>query len=510
MRKLTVALVALLTCAIALPAVAAPKVDVTGSLDTSIKLDPNVNGESKVFGESDLRLNLGIGLGAGDAIKAVIEFAPIKWAPLGAITDENNQTLNNDKPLGSDVTVNPGTLGKLTPAQILGPENGLTIDKAYLETAGAYWPGGPQVVTRLGDLAVDYSPYVAAKSATDGVIEGAQMTGMPIGPVTISGFYGWAPDNPDDPVSNTIVVRGASAGASIQGVDLSGSMVKAGENLSYVGQAAFSPMQNMTITGTYAADEAHSAAARKVEGTITGLPVLSGVTVKAGYRDFDWAFDPKYRDRSEDDDGNWINVVDQNRGQRGFNAEVSTALHGVNLTGSIDQHEQREDANVIGQRRIFTVGADTELRGFKLSGAYKLTTSNVIWTNGDNAQNYGGLEEGQKAEAPEVTTIELGAERTFPVGMLAIDAKYGLTLNSNEPAIHDVQASTVLPVPVLNAVEVSGKARLNGEQLSYVAGAGYVAPNGIKFAVNYSNGYEVGDDSYEAGLSASADLKVEF
>ncbi|HHY45921.1 MAG TPA: hypothetical protein GX506_01300 [Firmicutes bacterium] len=483
MRKLTVALIALLVCAMALPVVAAPKVEVTGSLKTEIKLSPK---DPKVEGESDLRLNLGMGIGAGDAIKAVVEFAPIKWAPFdrtGVLPD----------PMPEDDKVEPGKLGSLTPVTITGP-NGLTIDKAYLESTGAYWPGGPQVVTRLGDLAIDYSPYIAFKDETDGKIEGASMSGLPVGPMTLSAFYGWDGQTWKDQ-QETRIVRGASASALIQGIDLAGSVVKAGDDLYYVGQAGFSPMPNLSVSGLYAADEPNSAAARKVEATITNIPILSGMTVKAGYRDFDWAFDPVYRDRSKDDDDEPDNVVDNNKGERGFDAEVSTTVQGINLRGFIDQHEQRKDGNaVVGTRRIIGVGADTEVEGFKLSGEYKLTTSTV------------------PQEDPEVTTVNASAERTFPVGALAVNAKYGLKFETNKPTTHDVQASTVLPVPVLNAVELNGKARLEGDDLTYVAGAGYTAPNGIKFAVNYSNGYEDRDAeiTYPDGLSASAGLTVEF
>ncbi len=52
--------------------------------------------------------------------------------------------------------------------------NALTINKVYLETTGAFYQGGPALTTRLGDLEVDYSPYIAHISETDGVIEASR------------------------------------------------------------------------------------------------------------------------------------------------------------------------------------------------------------------------------------------------------------------------------------------------------------------------------------------------
>ncbi|NPV54013.1 MAG: hypothetical protein HPY71_10875 [Firmicutes bacterium] len=507
MRKLTIALVAALVVAMALPVMAAPKVQVNGSLESKLTLSD----QESFKGTGDLRLNLGISFDEGDRIKAFIGFKPVEWAPFWK--PESGQ---QGAPLQSGDKPAAGTLGSLTPVTVLGP-NGLTIEKAYVQAVGPYLPGGQEVTTRLGDLTLDYSPYILAASETDAVIEGASVDGIKLGPATVNVFYGWDPGtrepiNPsgmaqDDedfkhevgsglPETNgtRFVASGASFAANVEGFDVKGAMVNANDKLAYVGSLAFSPIQAISLSGVYAHDEASNASATKVEAALDANSMIPGLGVKVGYRNFDAAFNPIYRDRSVDDDGVATNVVGANVGQKGVKAEATMDIQGVTLTGSVDKYEQAPVDVVYerpeGDKTVYGVKAETMFEGFKLKGGYELAQ--------------GAIHQG---DPDELTTITFGAERALPVGPLSVDAKYDLTMKSNAPAEHKVEASTTVPVPILNAVELTGKAKVQGDDRSYLGSVAYTAPNGIKFAVNYDKGY---DDDIVDGLSATAGLKIEF
>ena len=76
---------------------------------------------------------MGLTAGGGDKVKAVVQIQPWK--------------LNGTDVFGSteDLTKNLS----------------LAVSKMYIEANGPFWNGGPDMVTRLGDLDISYNPWVA-------------------------------------------------------------------------------------------------------------------------------------------------------------------------------------------------------------------------------------------------------------------------------------------------------------------------------------------------------------
>lgn len=490
MKKLTIALAVFLALALAAPAAASTNVKVGGSLETKLRLAPGQD----LSASSDLKLNLGMDMGTGGKIRAFVGFSPISYSPFFS-------------GIPNAPGASPQPLGGQTATSLNLPEV-LTIKKAYLEAEGPYWLGGPELVTTLGDLTLDYSPYIMSKGAweegtgTQDInpanpsgpvvigspvdIEGAGLARVAIGPATFAGFYGWNP--------TTNRARGTMATATLPGVNLSGAIVRAGidNEVAYAGSITFSPTERIDISGLYAMDVPRRAAVQKVDAIIKGLPVevLPGLTLKLGYRNFDRNFNPIYRDRSWNTTANKpANVVDQNKGQRGVNAEVSSTLRGVDVKAAVDQYERRDIGGFIeGTKRTIDLGAGTAVEGFKLKGGAQLVSTN--------------LPEVTDPEDRNVVTYTFGAEKDFQVENLAIKARYNLTVPSNDVITHEIEGSTVLdPLPSIKGVKVSGKYTLRGSSGDLTASAVYGAPNGMNLGLHYSTA---------EGPYATAGMKLEF
>lgn len=476
MKRIAVTIAALLALTLAVPAVAAPNINVGGTLESKLQL-----AENGVSGTSDLRLKLGMSLGSGDRLKAVVEFVPLEWAPFARPEPAEGSINADPQPMGNNTT---------KPIDLV---NQLKIKKAYIQSVGPFWPGGQDVTTTLGDLAIDYSPYVASRNTTDARLEGVSIEGARVGPAELAAFYSW------DGEKSRTVARGASARAAFGMFEGTGAVVQSGQDLAYVGTLTVKPVENLKVTGTYARDEANEASVRRVDAEIASLPLLPELTLKVGYRDFDPNFKPAYRDMSTDDDGTPIepNVVGLNEGQVGVKAEAKAAVRGIELRGGVDQYKDRIRNNDV---RILTAGAGTTIQGVKVSGDYEVKTT----TPAADPEN-----------PTKDTKLTLGAETNIPMGPLAVNASYKATLENQGPTMHRFAAVTEVPVPVLGAVDLSGKFMLKGQQSGSLLTAGYTAPNGINLAVNYKDKNYVPEDDEDIkgiadGLSLTGGVKVEF
>src|SRR5690606_22007370 len=119
-------------------------------------------------GETGLELETKISAEGGNPVRAVIQLTP--WELKSGEFDDD------DKPVGDFGAHHPEA-----EAVKIG------IDKAWLETEGAYWHGGPSVRTRIGDVDIDWDQYVGYLEDKRGVtVEGIQ-----VGPVTADAFYVW-------------------------------------------------------------------------------------------------------------------------------------------------------------------------------------------------------------------------------------------------------------------------------------------------------------------------------
>ncbi|MCR4401951.1 MAG: hypothetical protein NUW12_04100 [Firmicutes bacterium] len=497
MRRIVAALAAIVALAMAAPVWAAPAIDLGGSLETTFQVTPAGSDNNGITATSDLRLNFSMEMASGQQIRAFVGFEPIEYAPFGPSTDPNP---------GSDALAGGNMDAKgLTPVT-LGLAQ-LTIEKAYLETTGPFLTGGQDVTTRLGDLAVDYSPYIAHVSETDGVIEGAQVSGVRVGPVELGAFYGWATRQISEDQQERFANAGVAAAADIQGIGLTGAAVKTGDDIALAGTVRFAPVPGLDLTGAAAWDGSNEAAVVKAEAGIAELPVLPGVSAKLGVRDFDPKFNPIYRDDRKDDDGNDINVVDLNAGKRGVNGEVATTVMGVELVGTADWHQQRNaDRQIVGERKSLGATAATRYAGLDIEAGVKTTWSTV---NAD----YSILERQVKADPEMKTLVTLGLGYDVPVGPIVVNTEYDLTMSNIDSTVHELAASTVFDAPMLSGIELSGNAKWANGQMAYIGQAEYTAPNGIEFIGSYAK-YDEGNfgdfTSRPNGFCLTAGMKVEF
>lgn len=492
MRRIVAALAAIMAIAMAAPVWAAPTIDLGGSLETTFQVMPENAGNVGISATSDLRLNLSMEMAGGQQIRAFVGFEPIKYAPFSqkdALMPEDN--------------VNSGNMsdgGMLTPADINLIQT-LRINKAYLETTGPFLTGGQDVTTRFGDLAVDYSPYIAHVSETDGVIEGAQVSGVRFGPVELGAFYGWATHKDAEEKDVRHIDRGIAAKADIQGINLTGAALKTGDDMALAGTVQFAPVPGVDLTGAAAWDGANEASAVKVEAGIAEIPMLPDVSAKLGFRNFDPKFNPLYRDDRKDDDGNDINVVDLNAGKRGVNGEVATTISGVKLIGTADWHEQRNaDRQLVGERKTVGATAATQYAGLDIEAGVKTMWSTV---NAD----YAILDRQEKADPEKETTVTLGLGYDIPVGPVVVSTEYDLTMSSMKSTVHELAASTTFDSPMLSGIGLSGNLKWAEGNATYIGRAEYTAPNGIQFVASYDKGYS---NTRPDGFCLTAGMKVEF
>ena len=143
MKKLTIALVALMVMSLGASAFAA-ELTVGATVDNSIEW----NETDRWAGSNSVEVDLGL---AGEDSNLS--------AHLGL------KNTDEDTPFG---------LGQLE------------IDKAWIENQGAFWNGGPSLTTRLGSLDVKHSDLVATVKNN-----GASVDGLEIGDATIGGFMAW-------------------------------------------------------------------------------------------------------------------------------------------------------------------------------------------------------------------------------------------------------------------------------------------------------------------------------
>ncbi|NLG78741.1 MAG: hypothetical protein GX492_02790 [Firmicutes bacterium] len=491
MRRTVAALAAIMAIAIAAPVWAAPTIDLGGSLETTFQVMPENAGNVGISATSDLRLNLSMEMAGGQQIRAFVGFEPINYAPFGESQSPNP---------GSDVEKS-GNMDKkvLTPVTLGAAQ--LTIEKAYLETTGPFLTGGQDVTTRFGDLAVDYSPYIAHVSETDGVIEGAQVSGVRFGPVELGAFYGWATHKDAEENDVRHIDRGIAAKADIQGISLAGAALKTGDDMALAGTVQFAPVPGVDLTGAAAWDGANEASAVKVEAGIGEIPMLPGVSAKLGFRNFDPKFNPLYRDDRKDDDGNDINVVDLNAGKRGVNGEVATTISGVKLVGTADWHEQRNaDRQLVGERKTVGATAATQYAGLDIEAGVKTMWSTV---NAD----YAILDRQEKADPEKETTVTLGLGYDIPIGPVLVNTEYDVTMSSIKSAVHELAASTTFDAPMFSGVGLSGNLKWAEGNATYIGKAEYTAPNGVQFVASYDKGYS---DTRPDGFCLTAGMKVEF
>ncbi|MEA4882621.1 MAG: hypothetical protein VB144_02985 [Clostridia bacterium] len=438
MKRLAVILAALMITAFALP-VSAAQVSLGGNLKGEVWYD---------FGKgpgltTDLDLALNVGLVGGQTVKGVIKLKPIEWT----FMSETGKTV----------------------ASVVNPVGAIAIDTAYLEAVGPYWLGGPVVATRLGDLQIEYSPYILDTKILDGV----SVSGMNFGPMAIDGFYAWDAGVP---------VRGAHAAGRISGVGLDAAIAKiANDEYNYVVSAAATPISNVAIEGIYAGQTTTNSSALRIGGAF-GLPY--GITATAGYRRTATEFDPKYRLGGEDD------PLLGEHGVAAITGAVSTNVRGFGIVVDGEILGADNDGKLDDERSIGASVA-TNVMGFGLSAKHRITQNLAAET----VTNKTGL------------GIAMAEREVMPAIRMAADYSMTVTNFSIHDVRHVAHASVSSGIPALSGVRLSGLLDTNpapdangqptpGRELK----AEYGAPNGVTLGYTYNN---IGTNKVFAGMEVS-------
>lgn len=429
MRKGVILLVAALLFSLAAPAFAA--VEVGGKLGSKFTLE-RVADKWQVRGNTGLEVETSFTADGGNPVKAVVQLEP--WNLNNAGFDDDGNPIGEFDMTGPDrPTINPLNA---------------TVKKAWIETAGAYWNGGPTVSTRIGDVTVSWDDYIGHVGDRAGVT----VEGFELGPVSAKAFYAWDKTKGTRPM-------GVSVAANIEGIDVDGLIVRGGgvNNISLGAGAELIP--GTSVSGRFALDGA-SGHLYRVQAESEGL--VPGVKLIAGYRGAK-DFDPIYP-RMHDEDGNelWDKLT-------GFNVGVETTQSGITVKADYDN-----------PKNLTKVAASTEIEGFTLSGSTELKSSTM-----------------EKAE------VKVG--RNFILADFDVAGEYKAELKKGETEWeHTLKASTKTDmIPYLQGLGLSGEVSLKGGAFNYAAGADYAAPNGIEFGAKY-------ESKDNKGLSATAGVTVKF
>lgn len=430
---------AALVLSLAAPAFAA--VEFGGKLASEFELH-QVAGEWVIDGKTGLEIETEVKAEGGDPVKAVVELEP--WRFESGFADGDPTDPFENPPSGIALS-------------------NLSISKAWIETQGAYWNGGPAVGTRIGDVEINWNDYVGYLDDRRGIT----VVGMPIGPSTVSAFYAW--DTGDDTRP-----YGVTARANIEGVDLGGILVRKANEMNYAVAAGMNVMPGVGVNGVLALD-GDSNLLYRAEATMDGL--VEGVKMTAAYRHADDDFLPAYTIPARDKDGDligtgyapWERNDDDNVNydlRTGFSVSAETTQSGVHLVASYDQPKE-----------LAEFAADTVIEGFKLAGETKV-------------------------RAGQVEETELKVGRGLAVAGFDVDAEYKASIVPGNDVEHAFKASTTTDVIAqLQGLKLAGEVKLVGSNLTWNTSAGYAAPNGLSLGAEYDS---------VAGASATAGVKVEF
>lgn len=399
MKKLAAAIVLALVLSLAAPAFAA--VEFGGKLENQFELH-EVAGEWRVDGETGIDVETKVTGENGNTIKGVVE--------LGFESGYNEK----DEVDGTRLFDN--LLDGIT-------LQNLAVQKAWVESQGAYWHGGPDVTTKIGDVGPEWDPVVAHMEDMRGVT----VDGLATGPAMAKAFYLW--DGADRPV-------GVAANGSVDGVDLSGMIVRKGTENNMVFGAGSALIPGVNVAGKVALDGANRRL-YNIEATAQNL--VEGVTLRAGYRGADDAFAPMYTIAPEDEEGNAVarNHVDNVHYDLldGYSIGVETVQSGVHLKADYDQPHELVNLSAatdihgfnLGYAAKLQRGADAEhkvkaktvvnaiqqLQGLGLSAEVKLVGNTMTWNTGAEYNAPNGLDLGAKYDSVDGPSATAGVTVKF-------------------------------------------------------------------------------------------------
>ncbi|NMB38202.1 MAG: hypothetical protein GX994_01320 [Firmicutes bacterium] len=450
MRKSIIALT--LVCVLALSAVvSAADIKFNGALETKIEWHRDLEGNIETNPYSKLGLNFGLDTGE-DKTRAVVEFG---------IEDKNDGGLNLE----------------------LDPSN-LKLKKAYIETDGSFWHGGPEATTRFGSLDIDYGPF-----ATDKNQHGISINSIDVGPVRVNGFYGV-------PTEEHKSIQGFRTDMSLKDVAAGASLIHDFDALHLAADGAVRPLEDLVVGGTFVTQvdlaETEAAETEEEDTESAGMNHLivvgaeyivnNNMSVHGGYKSISEDWKPAYiaeQDKKKDRGQNWVHETERNNS--GFYAGVATEQQGITLAADYDQMFKEA-----------VLSAATNYEGFDLN------VETILGVDGE----------------PSFATksAKLGVERDFNViEGLDVAAKYAGEWTPDSGLIHSLGAKTKLGlVPAINGLELNSEVTIADlETIGYVIGADFQAPNGIKLGVEHVGG-KYADDAVKTGTTAKAGIAVKF
>lgn len=327
MKKLAVVLAAVMVMALGAPAFA--HLDMSGKLETQIELNRPVGGDWVLEGKTGIELETSLGAGGGNGVRAVVQLKGI----------ELKQSFNDDDEPTEDFGTPTSAYDNVATS--------LQLDKVWLEADGAYWNGGPELLTRVGDVRVRWNDYVAHMPTRRGVtVEGIEM-----GPVNARAFYTWKE------------AGGLQANATIEGIDISGTVVRHLDGNEFAVGAASEVVPGIALDGIVAFDKDTNSIYR-VNAEVNTVPNMTFMAGYRGYNDFEPAFGNIDNTDADDD------AYDRHTG---FNIGMETIQSGITLKAEYDDPTSETK---LSAQRVFPVA------GFDINGEYegKLTPGVAVHT----------------------------------------------------------------------------------------------------------------------------------
>ena len=233
----------------------------------------------------------------------------------------------------------------------------LEIDKAWIENQGAFWNGGPSLTTRLGSLDVKHSDLVATVKNN-----GASVDGLEIGDATIGGFMAW----------NNAMDAGVNVDYDFDLGNAKTTLVRstAKDELAYAVECQVAPSDSMTIDAMYAGTTVGEdrSGIYQVEAD---LAASENTTISVGYRDLMdgvyGSFAPEYYNETKDGD----NRTDIIGVAQGLGKEKADQNAGYNVGIETVQGDFTMSADYDNPRHEAKLGVNTELAGYKLGAETK-------------------------------------------------------------------------------------------------------------------------------------------
>jgi len=418
-----------------------------GQLKSNLEWYRDLEGNIETRPSSELSLNFGLNT-AGEKTRAVVEFG---------IGDKNNA--------GLDLDLDP---------------NNLVLKKAYIETDGAFWYGGPEATTRIGSLEIDYGPYSVVKNRY-----GISVSNMNVGPVSLKGFYAI-------PAGESKSIQGLRADVLMDNIAAGAAVIHDWDALHVAVEGAVRPMEDLILGASVAGevdltgevepvDEAEESIIKHMFAVGAQYQVMDNLTVRGGYKAISEGWKPAYlAPKAKEDRGqNWIHETE--RRNSGFYAGVSTNQAGIQLAADYDQ---------IFDEAILSAATDVE--------GYNLNVETVLAVGG---------EEGLKTQS-----TNLGVEKAFAVmNGLDVTAKYNGKWTPDTGLVHTVGAKTKLGfIPAIKGLELNSEVTVSDmETIGYQVGAAFKAPNGIDMSIKHIGG-NFADESIKTGTTAKAGIAVKF